>query len=244
MESLDSTRYQHGFTETTGYQSNSVRLPVNDIFDDNPDSAEKLSDDNKRVNTLRTLHSEETSLNVFKKNREKMFLYHPDNPEHEDKVDKIRSVLHARDIILCNDKYDNWRDFAETAGKEFPEIVIILSEGLLKLCKAYENKANGHVNDFDVLRQQRNYEYTPCVAMKKLQTLIQENPDSCPFSLHLVSFECDDDLIEDFLNLYDCLKRTSCWAYYNLYISTSNITEQKVHRRNLKRLIKALNGLH
>ena len=169
-----------------------------------------------------------------------MLLYHPDSPEHEYKIESLCSVLQANHVNVCKDGADNWRDFAEMAGSEYPEIIIILSEGLLKLCKAYENKSNSQGNNFDVLRQQRKYDYIPCVAMKKLQTLIQENPANCPFSLHFVSFRCGKDMFQNFRDLYGFLKSIKCCFYYNIYTNNDDTKEIKIHTQNLKRLITAL----
>ena len=247
---LNSNRYSHRLITTMGSQSHSfISIPVKDAFDGNPGKVEKSPDDENKISKSsfeksRTSHRGHMSLNTAEIKREKMLLYHPDNTQHENKVDELHSVLHAYDICLLTDTTVNWRDFAEAVGKEFTEVVIILSTGLFDLCKAYEDKALGHDNDFDVLRQTRNFEYIPCVAMKKLQTLIQENPDRCPLSVHIVSFERGDNLFEEFQDLYCFLKRNARCFYYNLCFGANNIKEQRIHEENIRRLISGLKGMH
>ena len=177
------------------------------------------------------------------KKTNKMLLYHPDHQSHVAAVEKLRNLLrNSFGIHLSVGTHSNWRDFAESAGKQFTNIVIVLSPRLLELCKAYEDKAVGLENKFETLRKERCYEYIPCVAMKTLQTLTQENPDKCMFSLHFVLFGSDSFLLEDFKSIYDFLKRIASTFDYKLLDDSADLGENGFLKASLEQLILRLRG--
>ena len=185
-------------------------------------------------------------LELAKRKPQKMLLFHPDNQYHESAVQELCKLLQDTFDIHLVDSATNWRDFAESAGKAFTEIIFIVSQGLLRVCKAYRDERVDR-ETFDDLIQQRRYEYAPCVVLHKLQILIQDSPDSCRFSLHLVSFKSDNYLVEVFLNEFDFLKRYSYCYKYNLCLK-ENIEDEEMEtvkpdRKSLKELILRLRGI-
>lgn len=170
--------------------------------------------------------------------REKMLVFHPDDRYHEACITKLRDFSEQFELLLVpdiptdtelNTDADvneemhfvngtsgiraNWRDFAEKAGTDYTEIVIVMSRGLYQICEAYRNKTS-EKDALDALRRERQYEIIPCIVLQKLQTLIQESPETDSFSIHIISFETDTTLIEEFLYTFDFLKRyTYCFIY-------------------------------
>ena len=154
-----------------------------------------------------------------------------------------------KEMRTVNDKSGmraNWRDFAEKAGTDYTEIVIVVSRGLYKICEAYRNKST-EKEALDALRRERQYEIIPCVVLQKLQTLIQESPDTDSFSIHIISFETDTALIEEFLYTFDFLKRCS---YCFIYCLPAMYKDQTVHDNSvglnvadIKLLLRRLKGM-
>lgn len=178
---------------------------------------------------------------------EKMLLYHPDDQWHVDIVKELRHLLRDRfGIHLLTDNTDNWRDFAESVGERFTDLVIILSPGLLELCKAYEDKTCGR-SEFEKLLQKRKYRYTPCVAMKKLQSLIQHNPHTCQINLQFVLFYPDSSLLDEFLNIYSFLQRGSTYFICDLHVRENAFRQSRLmvrrYKDNLRELVLRLKGV-
>ena len=204
----------------------------------------------------------ETSLGVLRRNTprsvsrspcvsdiklRKMLLCHPDNEWHAEVVKEFRYLLRDRfGIHLVSDNTDNWRDFAESVGEKFTDLVIILSPGLLELCKAYEDETCDR-SEFEKLLQKRKYKYTPCVAMKKLQSLIQHNPHICQFTLHFVLLYPDTSLVDDFLNIYSFLQRGSSYFVCDLYVRVNTSRQSRLiiqrYKDNLRELVLRLKGI-
>ena len=140
----------------------------------------------------------------------------------------------------------NWRDFAEKAGTEYTEIVIVLSRGVYEICEAYRDRST-EKEALNALRRTRQYEIIPCVVLQKLQTLIQENPDTQSFSVHIISFETDSTLIEEFLSTFDFLKRCRhCYTYCltaTLDYQTNPGSFGRLNVSDLKLLLRRLKGL-
>lgn len=140
----------------------------------------------------------------------------------------------------------NWRDFAEMAGTDYTEIVIVISSGLLQLCKLFQNKSSDK-EQLEAFKRERNYELIPCVVLQKLQTLIQDNPNTTSFSVHFVSFDPDSYLTEEFLNTFNFLRRCSnCYSYclsINFKNNTNGDTSLELNKTDLKLLLWRLKGL-
>ena len=140
----------------------------------------------------------------------------------------------------------NWRDFAEKAGTEYTEVVIVLSRGLYEICEAYRDRSLDK-EALNALRKERQYDIVPCVVLQKLQTLIQENPYTDSFSVHIISFETDTKLIEKFCNTFNFLKRfRNCYAYTlsSTYDNqTNNMHSGRLNNADLKLLLQRLKGL-
>lgn len=140
----------------------------------------------------------------------------------------------------------NWRDFAEMAGKDYTEIVFIMSPLLLQLCKTFLPRFSDRER-FEDLRRKRHYDLIPCVVLNKLQTLVQDNAQNCNFSVHLVSLGSDTSLSEEFLNTFDFLKRCSnCFIYCLSELQTVETNQEisvRLHKTDLKHLLRRLKGL-
>jgi hypothetical protein len=150
------------------------------------------------------------------KTKNVMIFTHPDTVKHEEDVEDLVTCLQMYDIQVYNRPeihFQNWRDFAEKAGEEYKDIVIVMSRGLIDLCEIYkskgrttyvdkienvtetnlhrtkqlENKQTSDERWFELL-EQRNGEYIPCVALDKIRIVLQDGQSDV--GIHFVTF-CD-----------------------------------------------------
>lgn len=153
-----------------------------------------------------------------------MLLYHPAraNPRHIQKVAELCQTLDKHGIKLERRKVGNWRDFAEAAFDKFPDVVLVMSEGLYTMCK---NGKSGTPVPQHILAE-RNQETIPCVVLSKMCTLVHDHPDNTRFALHIVSLDSEDGqdevLIKNFLKDHDFLRRNENYYVYNFFGNNLN----------------------
>lgn len=143
-----------------------------------------------------------------------MLVYHSDNMDHKRKIDTICRELTQHQLKFSCGNSVNWPDFAELAAKEFRDIIMVVSEGLCKLCHDYMLRIQSN----NEILKQRNFEIIPCVVMNKLRCLVHEDPERTDFMLHIVSVEQDAKkgkaLVEQFLNDHSFIKTTKNYHVY------------------------------
>lgn len=162
-----------------------------------------------------------------------MLVFHPDSDRHSENVEKLILCLEKFNICV-NDRPEhpfwNWRDFAEKVGEEYEDVIVVLSNGLIELCKLYRKKGNNlsvHNKRWNELFEQRHGEYIPCVVFDKLRTLVQ---DKCSNGrTHFVTFvdnseDCDAVCAyktSDTVSLHECCD-TATICYHNVTSHYSN----------------------
>ena len=171
----------------------------------------------------------------------KMLLAHPDNPNHESAIREFSQILQDKFGIHLVESAVNWRDFAESAASKFKEIVIIMSPGLLNICKAYKEH-NFDREKFESMLKVRNYEYIPCIVLQKLQYFIEDNPNDLSVAIHLVSISCDINSMDIFLDEFDFLKRYRYCYLYKLYLKNNASESLQLNKEKLMQMIIRLKG--
>ena len=171
----------------------------------------------------------------------KMLLAHPDTPIHERAIREFSQILQDKFGIHLVESAVNWRDFAESAASSFKEIVIIMSPGLLNICKAYKEH-NFNRERFESMLKVRKYEYIPCIVLQKLQYFIEDNPNDLSVAIHLVSFSRDIDSMDIFLDEFDFLKRYRCCYLYKLCLNDDASESLQLNKDKLMQMIIRLKG--
>ena len=203
-----------------------TRVRILFLFSGTQSASETLMTLNYQCND----NSNERFVQIAKQTSEKMLLFHNDSNDHVKAINTLQELGNHCGIQLVTEGALNWRDFAEMAGSHFTEIVIILSLKLLQLCTFYKQQSKDRDRIlFENLLKERHYENIPCVVLHKLQILTQQTIGSCTFSVHIVSFETDNDLVEEFIKTFDFLKRGSNCFVYNFSLTIPANKHQDSH---------------
>lgn len=141
----------------------------------------------------------------------KILLWYPDHSKHDRNVVTMQSVLSKSGINIINASSENHRDFVTLIGREYTDIVIVVSDDLCQMCQEIltPSKCDNTLND----------------VMEKLRCLTIEQPGRRDFTVHIVSMENEENtginLVLRLFQVYQFILSTK--NYFVYYIQDSNV---------------------